>query len=320
MNNLCKDRVNQVVIGPDGESQRIDNYLLKILKGVPKSHVYRILRSGEVRVNSGRVGPSRRLTEGDKLRIPPIRIAEKQHAPLKSVEKFDVLFEDDDILAIDKPAGLAVHGGSGISSGLIENIRAARPNQPFIELVHRLDKETSGIILLAKTRSALTGLHSQIRENQTKKIYLALVHGAWDTKVSKIDLALRKYVSKGGERRVVVDRLDGKPSLTLVRSIESHGQTTLVQANLKTGRTHQIRVHLAHLHFPILGDDKYGNFRLNKEFTKFGLRRMFLHAHQFSFSHPRNGSKIELKSPISAELRDVLVSIDRHESAKETKI
>ena len=321
MNNLCKDRVNQVVIGVDGEAQRIDNYLLKILKGVPKSHVYRILRSGEVRVNGGRAAPSRRLTEGDKVRIPPIRIAEREPGTKpRNPMQLPILFEDDDLLIIDKPSGLAVHGGSGVSFGLIEIIRADRPNQPFIELVHRLDKETSGALLLAKTRSALTHLHGQIRDNLTKKIYVALVWGAWDHTIKKIDLSLRKFVSKEGERRVVVDGSEGKPSLTFVRALETHGETTLIEANLKTGRTHQIRVHLAHKNYPILGDDKYGDFRRNKIFQAYGLKRMFLHAHQFSFTHPVHGNRIKIESPIPTELRRVMTAIDESQQEKELNI
>lgn len=311
MNNLCKDRVNHVDIGGEGEDQRIDNYLLKVLKGVPKSHVYRILRSGEVRVNGGRVGPSRRLTTGDKIRIPPIRVAQRnQDANPANPEIFDVLHEDDEILAIDKPAGMAVHGGSGVSSGLIEHLRSTRPNQPFLELIHRLDKETSGVLLLAKKRSALTNLHAQIRDNQTRKIYLTLVWGSWDSRINKVDLPLRKYVSKAGERRVVVDGPNGKPSLTLFKVLETNGKTSLLEANLKTGRTHQIRVHLAHVNFPILGDDKYGDFRRNKLLQKYGLKRMFLHAHQFSFTHPKDGKKITLQSPLPKELRQAMRSID----------
>lgn len=311
MNNLCKDRVNHVDVGIESEGQRIDNYLLKILKGVPKSHVYRILRSGEVRVNGGRAGPSRKLILGDKIRIPPIRVAQRDSEAIPAnPEKFNILHEDDEILAIDKPAGMAVHGGSGVSSGLIEHLRTARPNQPFLELIHRLDKETSGVLLLAKKRSALTNLHAQIRDNQTKKIYLTLVWGSWDRKISKVDVALRKYVSKAGERRVVVDGSNGRPSLTLFKVLETNKQTSLIEANLKTGRTHQIRVHLAHINFPILGDDKYGDFRRNKLLQKHGLKRMFLHAHQFSFTHPRDGKKITLESPLPTELHQAMGSID----------
>lgn len=315
MNNLCKDRVNHVEISHDGEDQRIDNYLLKILKGVPKSHVYRILSSGEVRVNGGRARPNRRLAVGDKIRIPPIRVAQRNEGTTpQDPERFKILYEDEDILAIDKPAGLAVHGGSGVSSGIIEHLRSTRSNQPFLELIHRLDKETSGVLLLAKKRLALTNLHTQIRNNQTKKIYLALVPGQWDQKISKVDLALRKYVSKAGERRVVIDGANGKPSLTLFKALEVNEQTSLIEANLKTGRTHQIRVHLAHINFPILGDDKYGDFRRNKLFQKYDLKRMFLHAHRFSFTHPKSSEKITIESPLPVELREVMRSIDGAQS------
>jgi 23S rRNA pseudouridine955/2504/2580 synthase len=311
MNNLCKDRVNHVEIGLDGEDQRIDNYLLKLLKGVPKSHVYRILSSGEVRVNGGRAKPNRRLIVGDKIRIPPIRVAQRnQDSAPQYLKRFEILYEDEDIIAIDKPAGIAVHGGSGVSSGIIEHLRSRRSNQPFLELVHRLDKETSGVLLLAKKRSALTNIHQQIRDNQTRKIYLALVSGRWERKISKVDLPLRKYVSKAGERRVVIDGANGKPSLTLFRALETNEHSSLIEANLKTGRTHQIRVHLAHVNYPILGDDKYGDFRRNKLFQQFGLKRMFLHAHKFSCIHPKSGKKITIESPLPAELHQVTRSID----------
>ncbi|MEL0031148.1 MAG: pseudouridine synthase, partial [Betaproteobacteria bacterium] len=204
MNELGKDRVNTVLLDENADGQRIDNYLLKILKGVPKSHIYRILRSGEVRLNGGRVGPSARLSPGDKLRIPPIRTATRD--PVSRVDssvKLTILYEDDDLIAIDKPSGLAVHGGSGVSSGVIELIRGQRPKAPFLELVHRIDKETSGILLIAKKRSALKSLHEQIREGATRKVYWALVAGEFERKSAKLNHPLRKFVTKTGERRVV---------------------------------------------------------------------------------------------------------------------
>ncbi len=312
MNHLGKDRVNTVLLDDNADGQRIDNYLLKILKGVPKSHIYRILRSGEVRLNGGRVGPSARLSPGDTLRIPPIRTATRD-----SVSRADypgnlvILYEDDDLIAIDKPSGLAVHGGSGVSSGVIEIIRGQRPEAPFLELVHRIDKETSGILLIAKKRSALKSLHEQIREGTTRKVYWALVAGEFERKSARLNHPLRKFVTKTGERRVVVDRTDGKESLTIITPIEVLGGFTLLEADIKTGRTHQIRVHLSHELHPILGDEKYGDFAQNKRIHKLGLKRMFLHAKEFSFKHPASGESLTIVSDLPNELSEFLKTARR---------
>jgi 23S rRNA pseudouridine955/2504/2580 synthase len=299
------DNVAHLVVGEDGVGQRLDNYLLKLVKGVPKSHVYRIVRSGEVRVNGGRAAVDRRLELGDKLRLPPIRVsATPPPLPLPRGEMPPILYEDEHLIAVDKPAGLAAHGGSGIAFGLIERVRAARPNQPFLELVHRLDRETSGILLLAKTRRALVGLHDQLREGKVDKRYLALVKGDWINDRQHVNAALTKYVTREGERRVTVDE-DGMPSHTIFNLRERFGRFSLLEAELKTGRTHQIRVHLAHLGFPIVGDDKYGDFELNKQVARgeFGARlpRMFLHAYATRFLHPVGGSPLALVAPLPGD-------------------
>jgi 23S rRNA pseudouridine955/2504/2580 synthase len=304
------DRVAHLVVGEDGAGQRLDNYLLKLAKGVPKSHVYRIVRSGEVRVNGGRVGVDHRLELGDRLRVPPIRVsAAPPPAPVPRGEMPPILYEDEHLIAVDKPAGLAVHGGSGVSFGLIERVRAARPNQPFLELAHRLDRETSGILLLAKTRRALVGLHDQLREGRVDKRYLALVTGDWVNDRQHVRAALTKYLTHEGERRVAVDDA-GLPSHTVFNLRQRLGRFSLLEAELKTGRTHQIRVHLAHLGFPIVGDDKYGDFELNREVARGAggvrLGRMFLHAHSVRFAHPVGGATLELTAPLPRDCDDFL--------------
>lgn len=314
MNSLSKGSVSWIEIGESAEGQRIDNFLLKTLKGVPKSHIYRILRSGEVRVNSGRVNAMYRLALRDRLRIPPIRLA----APDTSSARIgpsdrnllgqSPLFEDEWLLAINKPAGVAVHGGSGISMGVIERLRAERSNPGFLELVHRLDRDTSGVLLLAKRRSALTRLHAQMREGQTDKHYITLVMGRWPNKRQNVRFSLRKYVSAGGERRVVVDE-HGAASHTIFDLVEQYEKFSLLSAHLKTGRTHQIRVHLAHLGYPIAGDDKYGDFSGNKEIAKLGLKRMFLHARSIAFRHPKSGDPLTIEAALPPELSEFLASL-----------
>ncbi len=287
--------------------QRLDNFLLRVLKGVPKSHVYRVLRSGEVRVNSRRVDAGYRLLPGDRVRIPPVRIAEPTTKPPVRLPTLSghTLFEDASILALDKPAGIAVHGGSGISMGVIEQLRLERPELRFLELVHRLDRDTSGVLLLAKKRSALTDLHAQIREGRTSKRYLTLVHGEWREPRRHVKLPLHKYVTATGERRVDVEG-GGQFAHTLFIRERMFRGYTLLAAELKTGRTHQIRVHLSHLGFPIAGDDKYGDFALNKLLARQGLKRMFLHAAEFGFKHPQSAEEILLKAPLPAELAGFL--------------
>ena len=315
MNELSKDAVSWLTVGDDAEGQRIDNFLLRTLKGVPKSHIYRILRSGEVRVNKARVGPDVRLAPGDVVRIPPVRTA----APAASgralaVRTFKpaVLHEDDAMIAIDKPAGLAVHGGSGIALGLIEQLRAARPEARFLELVHRLDRETSGVLLVAKKRSALTALHAQLREGEIDKRYLVLVRGTWRDAKRKVDVPLHKYSTLEGERRVRVEE-SGRESVTIFRREKTWPDhdppVALLEAELETGRTHQIRVHLAHLGHALAGDDKYGDFAWNRQLAREGLKRMFLHARQLSFSHPATGDAMRIASPLPADLARFLLTL-----------
>jgi len=316
MKGLRKDQIP----GPDAAStlevdeehagQRLDNFLVRILKGVPKSHVYRMLRTGEVRVNSRRVDASYRLLEGDRVRIPPVRTATPTAAPRSRAPSLSrhVLFEDDWILALDKPAGTAVHGGSGISLGVIEQLRLERPESRFLELVHRLDRDTSGVLLLAKKRGALTALHAQIREGRTAKSYLTLVRGEWPDARRHVKLPLHKYVTAEGERRVSVDE-GGQHAHTVFVRERAFAGFTLLRAELRTGRTHQIRVHLAHLGFPIAGDDKYGDFPLNKTLARQGLKRMFLHAAELGFEHPHSGQPMLVQAPLPPDLAGFLENL-----------
>ena len=298
-----------VTVDEDCAGQRLDNFLIRQLKGVPKTHVYRIIRSGEVRINKGRAGADTRLEMGDIVRLPPVRISDSVQDKLDKpapAREFPILYEDDHVLAIDKPAGVAVHGGSGVSFGVIEQLRQARPGAKFLELVHRLDRDTSGILLLAKKRSALTRLQDQFRERETGKTYMALVSGAWPANKKVIDVPLHKYLLADGERRVKVvgkDDPDGMRSITLVKVAQKLDGFSLLEVTIKTGRTHQIRVHLASQGHPIAGDDKYGDFELNKLLPKRGLKRMFLHAWRLQFDHPASGERIELLSPMPPELK-----------------
>lgn len=315
-----------MVVDENGAGQRLDNFLIRHLKGVPKTHIYRVIRSGEVRVNKGRAQADTRLESGDVLRIPPIRIATPA-APARpdagagpgfepSVRsapprEFPILFEDESVLAINKPAGVAVHGGSGVAFGVIEQLRQARPQARFLELVHRLDKETSGVLLLAKKRSALVHLQDQFRrrgESGPRKIYQALVWGHWPAKLKVIDVALHKTLDSAGERHVRVvdsDHPDGRRSISLVRVVQAWPQAgfSLLEVTLKTGRTHQIRVHLAHQGHPIVGDPKYGDFALNRELARGPLRfdRMFLHARELTFEHPAQGHPVQVQAPLPPE-------------------
>ena len=317
MKDLSKDAVNRVVVGEDGDGQRIDNFLQKLLKGVPKSHIYRILRSGEVRLNRGRVGPDARLARGDELRIPPIRTATPEARRPRALPRTltipPVLYEDDALIALDKPAGLAVHGGSGIAFGVIERLRNARPDAPFLELVHRLDRDTSGVLLIAKRRTALTALHAQLRDGQVDKRYFVLVRGKWRDALRRVELSLETWVTGDGERRVRVDR-DGRVARTIFRRVSTwpahDPPLALLEAELETGRTHQIRVHLTHLGFPLAGDDKYGDFAWNKELAKQGLKRMFLHAHRIRFAHPVDGRELTIESPLAADLAQFVARQD----------
>ena len=294
MNDLSKaaarPRATWVEVGEEHEAQRIDNFLLRTLKGVPKSHVYRVLRSGEVRVNSGRVKPDYRLRTGDRIRVPPIRTAQTKAAARP--HEFPIVYEDPSILVIDKPAGVAVHGGSGVSFGVIESLRAARPQAKVLELAHRLDRDTSGLLLVAKKRSALVELHRMLREGQVEKVYLAVVKGRY-AGPPEIRAPLHKYVTGSGERRVAVTER-GVSALTRVTVLERSGELSLLEVRLLTGRTHQIRVHLAHVGHPVVGDAKYGGG---------DAKRLLLHAAKLAFRHPLTGEPLRLESPAPAEIK-----------------
>jgi 23S rRNA pseudouridine955/2504/2580 synthase len=316
MKGLGNARAAVVVVDEGCSAQRVDNFLLRALKGVPRSHVYRLLRGGEVRVNSRRVDATYRLQAGDRIRIPPVRTsAAPARRPAPRDPGFPVVFEDEALLVIDKPAGVAVHGGSGVSFGVIEQLRAARPDTRFLELVHRLDRETSGLLILAKKRPALVAMHGALREGRVIKRYLALVRGAWTRAARSVELPLRKRVTATGARHVSVEE-GGQASRTEFRLVERWGECSLVEATLATGRTHQIRVHLAHLGFPILGDERYGDFELNRALAKRGLKRMFLHARALGFDHPLGGGRVELEAPLPTELDRFLAEVKRNADAE----
>jgi 23S rRNA pseudouridine955/2504/2580 synthase len=316
--------VQNVRIDSGSAGQRLDNFLGKVLKGVPRTHLYRVIRSGEVRVNKGRASADTRLDLGDEVRIPPMRTAERSDALPAPPREFPIVHEDEHLLAIDKPAGVAVHGGSGESFGVIEQLRRARPDAPFLELVHRLDKETSGLLLLAKKRPALVALQNDLRsrrpERAVGKTYAALVAGAWPESLKVIDVALHKYVDAEGTRRVrTVEATaeEGRRSITLVKVADRFAAFTLLDVTIKTGRTHQIRVHLADAGHVVVGDPKYGDFALNKSLARglavAGIRfeRMFLHARRLRFVHPASGDAIELEAPLPEACRRLLEALPR---------
>jgi 23S rRNA pseudouridine955/2504/2580 synthase len=312
--------VQRLTIDEGGAGQRLDNFLIKILKGAPKTLVYRIIRSGEVRVNKGRASADTRLNLGDEVRVPPLRLTEKSEETTAAIppKEFPILFEDDHVLAINKPAGVAVHGGSGVSFGVIEQLRRARPQSKFLELVHRLDKETSGILLIAKKRSALTTLQDHFRERKVQKTYAALVIGAWPVQKKVIDVALHKFLTADGERRVKAvadDNDDGRRSISLVKVVKHYPAFSLLDVTIKTGRTHQIRVHLLSEGHPIVGDDKYGDFALNKAMARGsavqGVRfeRMFLHARYLRLPHPATGEDLTLQAPLPTDCETLLTAL-----------
>jgi 23S rRNA pseudouridine955/2504/2580 synthase len=315
MNERAKEAATRLAVDEQSAGQRVDNFLARLLKGVPKSHIYRIVRSGEVRLNGRRVGPDARLAVGDTVRLPPVRTATRDSA-LRRARPLTppILYEDDSFVAIDKPAGLAVHGGSGVAHGLIESLRAARPDAHFLELVHRLDRDTSGVLLVAKRRSALTALHRMLRDGEIDKRYLVLVRGRWRDEKRTVRLPLHKYSTREGERRVRVDDASGRDAVTTFRRVkvwrEHDPPLALLEAELLTGRTHQIRVHLSHLGFPLAGDEKYGDFAWNRDLARSGLRRMFLHAERLTFSHPSTGEPVHLAAPLPAELSAFLETLD----------
>jgi 23S rRNA pseudouridine955/2504/2580 synthase len=304
--------VRYVKVGFESAGQRLDNFLIRLSKGVPKSHIYRVVRSGEVRINSGRAAADQRLSVGDEIRIPPMRISARAERVPPSM--LPVIFEDEHLLVVDKPAGLAVHGGSGISFGVIERMRAARPNQPFLELAHRLDRDTSGLLLLGKSRRALLQLHAALRQGQMQKHYLVLVSGRWLNDRQHVKIALSKS-SAGLAGKVRIDPEGGSASHTVFELRERFKQFALLDAELRTGRTHQIRVHLTHLGFPIVGDPKYGDFELNRSVARgeFGerLTRMFLHAWQVRLPHPVSGEPIAFTAPLARECEAFLEALRR---------
>ena len=321
---ISKDSVSLITVAEHEAGQRLDNYLIKILKGVPKSHIHRIIRAGEVRLNKKRCKPDSRIQTGDLLRIPPVRTAEKQRssenrAQAVPAREFTIIYEDDALLVIDKPAGIAVHGGSGVSFGVIEQIRRARPETRYLELVHRLDKDTSGLLMIAKKRSALVKLHEAIRNDHPKKIYLALGVGKLPNDSFHVKLPLFKYTGAQGEKMMRVSE-DGQSAHTIFRVLNRFSDDllhqvglshlTLVQATLKTGRTHQIRVHLQSQHCPIAGDERYGDYQANKRLQKLGLKRMFLHAAELHLDHPLTGEKLILKAPLPQDLAQFVLMLE----------
>ncbi len=306
--------VKTLLVDEESAGQRLDNFLLRHLKGVPKTHVYRIIRTGEVRINKGRVNADTRVQTGDMVRLPPVRVATVDvNAPVAPGREFPVLMEDEQMMAIDKPAGVAVHGGSGVSFGVIEQLRQARPGARMLELVHRLDRDTSGVLLVAKKRSALTRLQDQFRDRETGKTYLALVKGQWPSNKKVIDLPLQRYLIPNGvgegERRVRIaakDDANAQRAITLVRVSRLVGDYSLLEVTIKTGRTHQIRVHLASQGYPIVGDDKYGDFELNKRLAAQGMKRMFLHAWRLQFVHPQTGRSETVEAALPEELQNFI--------------
>ena len=299
--NPSSPAVSWIDVGEEESGQRLDHFLMARLRGVPKSLIYRVLRSGEVRVDRRRVEGAHRIAPGERIRIPPLRIAERNEAIPAPHFRMPVLYEDEAIIALDKPAGLAVHGGSGIAHGAIESLRSMRPQARYLELVHRLDRETSGVLLVAKKRAALVALHAMLRDHAIDKRYLAGVAGRFRNEQQRVRLALEKRVTGTGEKRVSVSSA-GVSAETVFRRIARGAEFSLLEAQLLTGRTHQIRVHLAHLGHPILGDDKYGDFDLNRRVRKLGLKRMFLHAASLALAHPITGEALSIVAPLPAEL------------------
>ena len=306
-------RVTHLSVTADQAGQRLDNWLLRELKGVPRSRIYRILRKGEVRVNKHRVKPDYRVVAGDDVRIPPIRAAEPtepgaaSHVPARAVDAIEesVIFQDKDVLVIAKPSGLAVHGGSGMSFGVIEALRASRPSET-LELAHRLDRDTSGLLLVARNRTALRSLHELLREGRVEKRYLALLKGSWDLGKKTIEAPLATRARQGGERMVRVEE-GGKDSDSTFTPVDFFGaRATLLDVTIGTGRTHQIRVHAAFTGHPVAGDDKYGDRPFNAEMAELGLHRLFLHAQSLSFDWPGSGKSFNVSQPLPPELATVL--------------
>ncbi|WP_019936264.1 RluA family pseudouridine synthase [Bordetella sp. FB-8] len=303
--------VRLVEIDAEHDGQRIDNFLIRLCKGVPKSHIYKAIRGGQVRINKGRIDAAYRLAAGDVLRVPPMRLPDPGIARPVPGAQFPVIFEDEALLVIDKPSGVAVHGGSGVSFGVIEQLRAARPEAKFLELVHRLDRETSGLLMVAKKRSALLALHAMLREGRGDKHYYALVEGHWLNDRQHIKLPLTKWTTASGERRVKVDREDGMSAHTIVTLQKRYDGYSLVDAELRSGRTHQIRVHLAASGFPIAGDDKYGRDETRAALARQGFNRMFLHAHSLTLPHPLTGETLALAAPLPEACTRLLNQLEK---------
>jgi len=306
-----KPQVRFITIDSEDAGQRIDNFLLKTLKGVPKSHIYRLLRKGEIRVNKKRIKPEYKMLVEDILRIAPIRVAERAEGVstqlniVANLEK-QILFEDERLIVINKPSGMAVHGGSGLSFGLIEAMRALRPDARMLELVHRLDRDTSGCLVIAKKRSALRHLHEQLRNKTVQKFYHALVKGRWSAKLTRVTEGLKKNDLKSGERVVVVDNINGKEAETRFKVLQYYTNATLVRAFPVTGRTHQIRVHCQTKGHSIACDAKYGNEGFDEQVKELGLKRLFLHAASIEFTHPLTEQRLKIEAPLEPSLEKVL--------------
>jgi len=314
----ARSAVRYLDAGEGDGGQRLDNYLLGELKGLPKSHLYRLLRKGEVRVNGKRVKPEQRLAVGDRIRIPPLRepttpvaVSRAPGAALQQQVKDSIIYEDATLIALNKPAGIAVHGGSGLAHGVIETLRALRPDERELDLVHRLDRDTSGCLLVARRRAALRELHAQLREGQAEKRYLALLCGTWNLGQKRIDLPLATSERRGGERHVAV-RGHGAPAVSTFRPVQFFGNVaTLVEVDLGTGKTHQIRVHAAYAGHPVAGDDKYGDRERNADLAAFGLRRMFLHAASIGVTRPGTEEPLVISAPLPEDLKEVLAALER---------
>ncbi len=313
MNDTKATAVRMVEVDEGSAGQRIDNFLLKTLKGVPKTRIYRILRKGEVRVNKKRIKPDYRLNLGDLVRIPPVTMSDKP-APARPADRVlkqltdSILYEDEGLLVLNKPSGLAVHGGSGLAYGVIEGLWALRPEARFLELAHRLDRDTSGCLVIAKKRSVLRAFHELLREGGMDKIYLALVMGRWKGGGKRVDAPLRKNELKSGERVVRVSK-DGKPSSTIFTPVTLYNGCSLMRVKLLTGRTHQVRVHAQYSGHPIAGDDKYGDDGFNREMAGQGLKRLFLHAAELHFTLPEHGT-VHVEAPLDESLQNLLTNLE----------
>ena len=305
MSDKSKVVVNHLLIDYEESGQRLDNYLRKHLKGIPKSHIYKIIRSGEIRVNGRRKPASYPIAPSDKIRLPPLALACHQHKKPTKSQIFPIIYEDQALLVINKPAGVACHGGSGITFGVIEQLRHSRPEANYLELVHRLDKNTSGLLMIAKKRSVLRYIHEQLRENHPQKTYLALSAVPWQEKITSVCLPLKHFRNQDQQKTVYVSE-NGKKAISFFHIVEQLQQHTLLKVTLKTGRTHQIRVHMQSQQAPIAGDERYGNFKINKILQRKGLKRMFLHAYQLSIKYPTNQERLLLEAPLPEDLQHFL--------------